>query len=108
MFFWVAVPDHPGNELTRNPLVAYNSPPMDYEQRLRSLYDDFNARDVDAVLAATTEDVDWPNAWEGGRVHGHQAVREYWTRQWAQIDPHVEPLSITTRPDGRVALDVHH
>jgi hypothetical protein len=79
---------------------------MDSEQLLRSLYANFNARDVDAVLAATTDDVDWPNAWEGGRVSGHQAVRTYWTRQWAEIDPHVEPLSITTLPDGRIAVDV--
>jgi hypothetical protein len=23
-------------------------------------------------------EVDWPNAWEGGRVVGHAAVRDYW------------------------------
>jgi hypothetical protein len=79
---------------------------MGSEELLRSLYASFNARDADAVLAATTEDVDWPNAWEGGRVRGHEAVRAYWTRQWAEIDPHVEPVSFTTLPDGRVAVDV--
>lgn len=77
------------------------------EQRLRDLYTSFNARDADAVLAATAADVDWPNAWEGGRVIGHDAVRDYWTRQWQQIDPRVEPESITTRADGRIAVDVH-
>ena len=76
------------------------------DQQLRSLYDAFNARDIDAVLGAMTDDVDWPNAWEGGRLHGKEAVRAYWLRQWNEIDPH-EPLSITTRPDGRVAVDVH-
>jgi hypothetical protein len=74
---------------------------------LRSLYEAFNARDTDATLAATSHDVDWPNGWEGGRERGQQAVRTYWTRQWAQIDPPVDPVSITTRPDGRVAVDVH-
>ncbi|HEX3833919.1 MAG TPA: nuclear transport factor 2 family protein [Solirubrobacteraceae bacterium] len=77
------------------------------EQRLRNLYASFNARDADAVLAATAADVDWPNAWEGGRVIGHAAVRDYWTRQWQQIDPRVEPESIVTRRDGRIAVDVH-
>ena len=52
------------------------------------------------------EDVDWPNAWEGGRVIGVEAVRNYWTRQWAAIDPSVDPISIDVRPDGSVAVDV--
>jgi hypothetical protein len=77
------------------------------EHTLRALYGAFNARDIDRVLASLAEDVDWPNAWEGGRLHGREAVRDYWTRQWAQIDPHVEPTAIATLPDGRVAVDVH-
>ena len=64
------------------------------------MYDGFNARDIDAVLAAMTDDVDWPNAWEGGRLRGHEAVRDYWTRQWAEIDPHVSPASIEPRAGG--------
>jgi hypothetical protein len=80
---------------------------MDTEPRLRRLYASFNARDVDAVIAATSVDVDWPNAWEGGRVRGQTAVREAWRRQWAEIDPHVEPISITQREDGRTAVEVH-
>lgn len=79
---------------------------MDLERRLRALYASFNARDIDAALAAMAEDVDWPNAWEGGRIQGREAVRGYWTRQWATIDPHVEALSVSRRPDGRVAVDV--
>jgi ketosteroid isomerase-like protein len=80
---------------------------MDPEQRLRAMYAAFNARDIDAVLQQMTADVDWPNAWEGGRVHGHRGVQEYWTRQWATIDPTVEPLAFTTRLDGRIAVEVH-
>jgi hypothetical protein len=79
---------------------------MDLEQRIRGLYVSFNARDIDAVLAATTEDVDWPNAWEGGRVTGKEAVRDYWRRQWSEIDPTVEVSSIAVRPDGLVAVEV--
>lgn len=54
-----------------------------------------------------TEDVDWPNAWEGGRVVGHDAVRDYWTRQWAEIDPEVQPQSFRALLDGRIEVTVH-
>ena len=57
-------------------------------------YAAFNVRDIDAVLAVMHADVDWPNGMEGGRVHGHHGVRDYWTRQWGMIDPHVEPMRI--------------
>jgi nuclear transport factor 2 (NTF2) superfamily protein len=71
------------------------------------LYDAFNARDVDGVLAALAPDVRWPNAWEGGWVNGHEEIRRYWRRQWAEIDPYVEPVAIDERPDGTVAVRVH-
>jgi hypothetical protein len=80
---------------------------MTAEQQLRATYAAFNARDIERVLEHMTEDVDWPNAWEGARVAGRAAVRAYWTRQWAEIDPRVEPLSFTTLPDGRVEVAVH-
>jgi hypothetical protein len=80
---------------------------METEDLLRSMYAAFNARDVNAVLLHMAADVDWPNAWEGGRVNGHEAVRDYWTRQWAAIDPAVTPISFTRRADGRVAVEVH-
>jgi ketosteroid isomerase-like protein len=82
---------------------------MNSEELLRTMYDGFNARDIDAVLAAMTDDVDWPNAWEGARVHGHEEVRDYWTRQWAAIDPRVAPVDFQTRAGGdgvRIAVEV--
>ena len=79
---------------------------MEHEPRLRALYAAFNAREIDKVLAALAEDVDWPNAWEGGRLRGRAAVRDYWTRQWAEIDGRVEPVGFALRPDGRVAVAV--
>lgn len=80
---------------------------MDYQPMLRQLYQDFNARRIDAVLAHLHPDVAWPNGWEGGYVTGHDEVRAYWVRQWAQIDPSVEPVSFATRPDGQIAIRVH-
>jgi hypothetical protein len=52
-------------------------------------------------------EVDWPNAWEGGRVLGREAVRDYWMRQFAAISSSVEPEGFTEEPDGRITVDVH-
>jgi hypothetical protein len=70
-------------------------------------YRAFNARDVDAALAPMAVDVDWPNAWEGGRAVGKQAVRAYWERQWAEIQSTVTPVEVVEHEDGRVAVMVH-
>jgi len=74
---------------------------------LASAYNHFNARNIDAVLKTMHQNVDWPNGMEGGRLHGHSEVRDYWTRQWAVVDPHVEPVSFTTGSDGRIIVQVH-
>jgi hypothetical protein len=77
---------------------------------LASAYKYFNARDIDSTLKTMHKDVDWPNGMEGGRVHGHTAVRDYWTRQWKLVDPHVEPVSFSpdpTDPTGRTIVQVH-
>ena len=76
-------------------------------EMLRGAYRDFNARRLDAVLARMQPDVVWPNGMEGGFVYGHEGVRDYWTRQWAVLDPHVEPLEITPDPRGRFVVTVH-
>jgi hypothetical protein len=47
------------------------------EQVLRSAYRAFNVRDVEAAIALMQPEVDWPKAWEGGRVSGRAAVRDY-------------------------------
>jgi ketosteroid isomerase-like protein len=77
------------------------------QELLLAAYANFNARALDAVLALMHEDVDWPNGMEGGRVHGHQGVREYWTRQWGMIDPHVEPVGFRTEGPGKTTVTVH-
>jgi len=77
------------------------------DESMKAMYAAFNARDIDTVLAAMRPDVDWPNGMEGGRVHGHDGVREYWTRQWSMINPHVDPVKIEADARGRVVVDVH-
>jgi ketosteroid isomerase-like protein len=79
----------------------------DEERLLRRGYEAFNARDIDGALALMHPDVDWPNGMEGGREHGHAAVRDYWTRQFGLIDSHVEPLRFTPDDEGRIVVDVH-
>jgi hypothetical protein len=69
-------------------------------------YAAFNRRDIDAALAFMTTEVSWPKASEGGRVTGKEEVRAYWTRQWSEFDPQVQPLSITTADDGRIRIQV--
>jgi hypothetical protein len=86
--------------------MSVNAAPAERDLLVRA-YAAFNARDVDAVLAAMHPDVDWPNGMEGGRVHGHAAVREYWVRQWRQIDPRVEPRGFSVDDGGRIVVDVH-
>lgn len=34
-------------------------------------------------------------------------VRGYWTRQWAMVDPHVEPVAFAQGPEGEVVVEVH-
>src|SRR4029450_3346913 len=80
---------------------------MNREERLRRTYQAFNDRDIDAVLERVHPEVDWPNAWEGGRVVGRDAVRDYWTRQFVEISSTVEPESFTEDPDGSVTVQVH-
>ncbi|MDZ8065417.1 MAG: nuclear transport factor 2 family protein [Nostoc sp. DedQUE08] len=74
---------------------------------LRAVYAAFNARDIDAALALMTPDVVWPRAFKGGFVHGPEEVRAYWTEQWSEIDPHVEPVSFYLEEGGRILVDVH-
>jgi len=74
---------------------------------LIAAYTNFNARAIDAVLETMDQNVDWPNGMEGGRVHGHRGVRDYWTRQWDLIDPHVEPISFKRDEAGRTVVTVH-
>ena len=70
-------------------------------------YSAFNRCDVDAALAMMSENVDWPKASEGGRVVGKEEIRAYWMRQWAEFDPHVEPIEVTDREVGRTEVKVH-
>ena len=79
----------------------------DTKTLIEQAYSAFNKRDIDGALALMTQDVSWPKASEGGRVVGKDEIRAYWTRQWGEFDPHVEPLAITEGDGGKVRVRVH-
>lgn len=79
----------------------------DEKELLHGAYSDFNARRLDAVLTRLHPRVIWTNGMEGGFVYGHEGVRDYWTRQWSILDPHVEPLAVTPDDKGRFVVEVH-
>ncbi|HEY4361747.1 MAG TPA: nuclear transport factor 2 family protein [Bryobacteraceae bacterium] len=70
-------------------------------------YAAFNQRDIDGALALMSETVSWPKASEGGRVVGKEGIRSYWTRQWGEFDPHVEPIELIEDARGRTEVRVH-
>ena len=80
--------------------------PQNDVEMIKRIYASFNARDIDAVLAVLSDDVTWANGMEGGHIHGREAVRDYWTRQWAVISPHVEPVAFEETEDGALAVEV--
>ena len=75
-------------------------------EMIKRIYQSFNARDIDGVLSVLSEDVAWANGMDGGHVHGREAVRDYWTRQWAVVSPHVEPVAFDDSEDGVLAIEV--
>ena len=64
------------------------------QKLIEQAYSAFNNRDIDSAMALMSENVSWPKASEGGRVVGKGEIRSYWTRQWQEFDPHVEPLEL--------------
>lgn len=76
------------------------------KQLIYRAYEAFNTRDIEGALALMHPDVDWPNGMEGGRLHGHREVRDYWRRQFDSIDSSVRPRHIEQRPDGLAVVTV--
>src|SRR5438128_9181186 len=76
-------------------------------QLLKRVYELFDSRDIESVRAAMHPHVIWANGMEGGHVHGRDEVRSYWKRQWAILNPHVEPVEISSNGEGDVVVKVH-
>ncbi|HPN68157.1 MAG TPA: nuclear transport factor 2 family protein [Saprospiraceae bacterium] len=76
------------------------------EELIKKAYSAFNARDIDSALSTFHPEVEWPKAFEGGYVTGHAEVRKYWTRQWKEINPNVEPIGFIQRTNGTIEVKV--
>lgn len=77
------------------------------ESLIAHIYSAFNQRDIDGKLAFMSDSVSRPKASEGGRMVGKEEIRAYWSRQWKEFDPHVDPLEVIDQGAGRTHVRVH-
>ena len=80
---------------------------MNQREILSRAYRDFNARNIEPVISRMHPEVEWANGMEGGHVHGKDAVRAYWTRQFTTLNPQVEPVSIEPDQNDHWIVTVH-
>lgn len=77
------------------------------QQFLQNLYDAFNKREIETIISVMHPDVKWANGVEGGFVYGRDAVREYWTNQFKDIQPELETLKFEMDKSDRNIVTVH-
>jgi SnoaL-like domain len=78
----------------------------DTQTLMAAIYSAFNRRDTQGALAFMSENVSWPKASEGRRVVGKGEIRAYWSRQWEEFDPQVEPIEVIDRRAGHTDVRV--
>ena len=81
--------------------------PTPFTDVIKKAYTAFNERDIDKALSTMQLTIQWSKAWEGGYIRGHGEIKEYWTRQWKEINPTVEPVGFTERQNGSLEVEVH-
>ena len=69
------------------------------------LYDCYNSQDLEGLLAFVADAVDYPDGEH--RLHGPEALRRYWTTQWARIRTHDEPVRFEVPDDDVFQVTVH-
>jgi len=74
---------------------------------IKKAYSAFNERNIDNALSTMQPNVQWSKAWEGGYICGHDEIKQYWTRQWNEINPKVEPIGFVERENGILEVEVH-
>jgi hypothetical protein len=85
--------------------VAAEGVPAAQEERLRRMYEVFSTDGRDAfVPQCLAPDVDWPNVLDGVRLHGREAVRAYWARQFAAGHPLVRLEGLRLDTDGEAVV----
>jgi hypothetical protein len=74
---------------------------------INKAYTAFNERNIDNALSTMQANVQWSKAWEGGYIMGHDEIKQYWTRQWSEINPNVKPVGFSERENGSLEVKVH-
>ena len=77
-----------------------------FQELIKKAYNAFNERNIDKALSTMQPDVQWSKAWEGGYIRGHNEIKLYWTRQWTEINPKVEPIGFNERNNGSLEVKV--
>lgn len=70
------------------------------------LYKNFNERKIDLVISEMTNEVKWANGVDGGYVHGHDGVKNYWAKQFELVSSNVTPVTIDSENE-MVKIKVH-
>ncbi|UKT64834.1 ketosteroid isomerase [Pedobacter mucosus] len=78
-----------------------------YINLINKAYSAFNKRNINDALSTMDVNVQWSKAWEGGYISGHKEITEYWTRQWKELNPKVEPVGFTKRANEVLEVMVH-
>ncbi len=85
-------------------MTATTAVRIDHRELLLQAYAAYNRQDLEALVALVSDDVNWPDG--GGRLHGKDEVRAYWTEQWTRTRTHDEPSTFSRRDDGRIAVHI--
>lgn len=80
---------------------------IQFTDLIEKAYTAFNDRDIDMALSTMQPNVQWSKAWEGGYISGHDEIKQYWTRQWNEINPNVKPVDFNERDNGSLEVKVH-
>ncbi|MCL8016529.1 nuclear transport factor 2 family protein [Streptomyces sp. AS02] len=79
--------------------------PAAQEALLRRMYEVFSTDEREAFMQrCLAPDVDWPNVLDGVRLHGREAVRAYWARQFAAGHPLARLESLRRDTDGEAVV----
>ena len=74
---------------------------------LPEAYAAVNRGNIETALSLMCHDVDWPNTVEGGREHGRDAVRAYWTRLFDLLVPRFDLLCVRAGHRGRLVVHAY-
>ena len=79
----------------------------DNRDNVGKAYQYFNNKAVDSILSLMHPNVSWPESWEGGYIQGHNDLKDYWAKQWAELHINVKPLTLKENSKGQVEATVH-